>query len=146
MRGLSVLEVSCDKEMLNLEYIYSYLKESYWSKNIPKSLFLKSVENSLCFGAYLNDEQMGFARVVSDFSTFAYLCDVFIDDQFKGRGYSKKLLLEVMKHPELQGLRRFCLGTKDAQGLYEKFGFSHIRHPENWMEINRKGLYIDGAL
>ncbi len=108
--------------------IYEYLsKASYWAKNIPREVVEKSIGNSLCFGVYCKDEtQVGFARLITDKATFAYLADVFILEQHRGKGLSKWLIEVIQSHPELQGLRRWMLGTRDAHGLYEQFGWSEI--------------------
>lgn len=139
--SLSEVEVSTDSSLLNLDLTYSYITNSYWANGIPRDVFENSVKNSLCFGVYKNKVQIGFARVVSDYSTFAYLGDVFIVEEERGKGYSKILMDTIMNHPQLQGLRRFCLGTKDAHDLYKKYGFEMIKSPQNWMEIKRSHIY-----
>ena len=105
------------------------------------TLVQKCIENSLCFGAYDEGRQVGFARVISDFATFAYLADVFILESHRGRGLSKLLLREIMEHPDLQGLRRLTLVTRDAHELYRQFGFTELARPGNYMEIVRRGIY-----
>ncbi len=135
-------KISTDKGLLNIALIHAYLsKESYWAKNIPVAFVKKSIENSLCFGLYFQQEQIGFARVISDYSTFAYLADVFVAEGFRGRGLSKCLMKFILQHPQLQQLRRFCLGTRDAHKLYEQYGFTVLSHPENMMEIKHMDLY-----
>ncbi len=127
---------STDKSKLQLDVIYNYLsKESYWAQNIPIEIVKKSAEGSLCFGIYIEGKQIGYARMVTDTATFAYLADVFILDPHRGKGLSKELMKFIMKHPNLQGLRRMMLATKDAQGLYKQFGFNHLAMPERIMEI-----------
>jgi GNAT superfamily N-acetyltransferase len=117
--------ICTDPSLLSLEVIHGYLSnESYWAKNIPRKVVEVSIANSLCFGLYSKKEQIGFARVVTDKATFAYLADVFILEAFQGRGLSKWLMEMIQSHPELQGLRRWMLGTRDAHGLYEQFGWS----------------------
>ncbi len=134
---------STDKGLLHIPFIHHYLsQESYWAMGIPVELVRKSIANSLCFGIYTNNLQVGFARVVSDYSTFAYLADVFVDEAHRGMGLSKQLIQFIMNHPELKGLRRFCLGTRDAHGLYTQFNFKRIAQPENWMEIKHADIYI----
>ncbi|MBL7714527.1 MAG: GNAT family N-acetyltransferase [Bdellovibrionales bacterium] len=137
--------VSTDPKMLDVESIHAFLSRSYWAEGIPLSVVRKSVQNSLGFGLYLSDEgrfrQIGFARVVSDYATFAYLGDVYVLEEYRGKGLSKWLMDCVVAHPQLQGLRRFCLGTKDAHGLYMRYGFEVIKAPENWMEIKKPNLY-----
>ncbi|QIP11476.1 GNAT family N-acetyltransferase [Spirosoma aureum] len=128
--------VSADKTKLNLDVIHRYLsQEAYWCLNIPIQIVQRSIENSLCFGVYLGDEQVGFARVVTDLATFGYLADVFILSEHRGIGLSKQLIGFIMAYPALQGLRRIMLVTRDAHGLYEQFGFQPIENPENTMFI-----------
>ena len=130
--------ISTDKSKLNVDIVHNYLcNESYWAKNIPVEIVKKSIDGSCCFGLYINEnsifKQIGFARVVSDCATFAYLADVFIVDTYRGKGLSKWLMETIMNCPELQGLRRWLLATKDAHGLYTKFGFSALDKPERIM-------------
>lgn len=137
--------ISTDKELLDLVLIHHFLsKESYWSKNIPLEIVQRSIENSLCFGVYTNQKMIGFGRVVSDFATFAYLGDVFILPGHRGKGLSKWLMETILQHPQLQGLRRFCLGTRDAHSLYERYGFKNLVRPENWLEIKHENIYTSG--
>lgn len=134
--------LSTDKNLLQVDVIHSFLSfESYWAKDVPKIIVEKAISNSLCFGVYKNDVQMGFARVVSDFATFGYLCDVFILEEHRGKGLSKWLMEKVMQHPELQHLRRFMLGTRDAHELYRKFGFREPGNACNNMEIRIPDIY-----
>lgn len=127
---------SSDKTKLQLNVIHTYLsKESYWAQNIPFDIVKKSMEGSICFGIYLKDKQIGYARVVTDHATFGYLADVFILEAHRGNGLSKQLMQFIMAHPNLQGLRRMMLATKDAQGLYKQFGFTALAMPERIMEI-----------
>ena len=115
---------STNKTKLNINYIHHYLSvESYWAKNIPLEIVKKSIEGSLCFGVYLNEEQIGFARVITDYATFGYLADVFIDKDHRGRGLSKELMKFIMEHEVIKKLRRFMLATLDAHSLYAQFGF-----------------------
>jgi len=117
--------ISTDPSLLNVDTIYNYLSgESYWAKNIPRHVVEKSIANSLCFGLYHNNKQVGFARLVTDKATFAYLGDVFILPAYREKGLSKWLMQVIHAHPELQGLRRWVLGTRDAHGLYEQFGWT----------------------
>ena len=119
--------ISTDPAKLNADVIYHYLsEESYWAKGIPREVVEKSIANSLCFGLYNNGEQIGFARLVTDKATFAYLADVFVLPAFRGQGLSKWMMQTIHAHPELQHLRRWWLGTKDAHGLYEQFGWTRI--------------------
>jgi len=129
-------EISTDKDLLDFQMIYSYLSdESYWSKGISVEKVRRSIENSICFGVYHHGRQVGFARIITDKATFAYLCDVFILDDFRGQGLSKWLIQTILAHAELQGLRRWSLATADAHGLYSQFGFMPLTSPENWMGI-----------
>lgn len=115
---------STDKSKLNLDYIHHFLsKESYWAKNIPMDIVKTSIEGSLCFGVYENNKQIGFARVITDYATFGYLADVFIDKDYRGRGLSKELMTFIMEQDVVKKLRRFMLATLDAHSLYAQFGF-----------------------
>ncbi len=128
--------ISTDKSLLNIDLIYNYLNDdSYWAQGIQRETLEKGIVNSMCFGVYQQDVQAGFARVVTDNATFAYLCDVFILPDFRQKGLSKWLVQTIVKHPDLQGLRRWSLATADAHGLYNQFGFTEISRPERWMEI-----------
>lgn len=136
--------ISTDKNRLDIEIIHHFLaEESYWSKDVPSSVVRKAVSNSLCFGVFKGDEQVGFARVVSDYVTFAWLADVFILKEYRGIGLSKWMLEFIMSHPDLQVLRRWMLATRDAQRLYEKYGFKPVAHPERLMENHQPDVYKD---
>lgn len=128
--------ISTDKKLLDIELIYSYLNnDSYWAQGIPRQRLENAIENSMCFGVYSNTAFAGFARIITDKATFAYLCDVFILPEFRKKDLSKWLMQTIVKHPDLQGLRRWSLATADAHGLYSQFGFSQLSKPQNWMEI-----------
>lgn len=134
--------ISTDKSELAIETIHSFLANSYWSFGIPKEVVIKSIDNSLCFGIFTSaNEQIGFARIISDYATFAYLADVFILESHRGKGLSKWLLQTIIKHPDLQGLRRIILATKDAHTLYEKFGFTKLGQAEIFMENLNSDVY-----
>lgn len=134
--------ISTDKSILDLSLIHSFLStQAYWSLNIPFATVKRSVENSLCFGVYQGDRQVGFARVISDYATIAYLGDVFILPEHRGKGLSKLLVGEIMTHPDLQGLRRWMLLTSDAHGLYRQFGWKAIAGPDRFMEIANPDIY-----
>ncbi len=134
--------ISTDKSELAIEVIHLFLTNSYWSFGISKEIVTKSIDNSLCFGVFTSvNEQIGFARIISDYATFAYLADVFILEPHRGKGLSKWLLQTIIKHPDLQGLRRIVLVTKDAHTLYEKFGFTKLRHAEMFMENLNSDVY-----
>jgi GNAT superfamily N-acetyltransferase len=128
--------ISTDKALLDFDTIFNYLDgQSYWAKGIPAGTLKTAIDNSMCFGVYKDGIQAGFARVVTDKATFAYLCDVFILPAYRGVGLSKWLVQTIMADPELQGLRRWSLATLDAHGLYQQFGFKEINNPERWMQI-----------
>ena len=126
--------VSTDPGRLNLGVIHSFLKGSYWARGVPLEVVGRSVENSLCFGLYRGEEQVGFARVVTDRATFAYLADVFVLEGYRGRGLGKWLMEVVLSHPDLRDLRRWMLATADAHGLYRGYGFRELGSPEIFME------------
>jgi GNAT superfamily N-acetyltransferase len=136
------LRISTDRSELDRNLIHAFLStHSYWAKGIPFEVVQKSIEHSLCFGGYLGTVQVAFARVVSDFATFANLVDVFVLPDHRGHGYSKQIVQAVMVHPQLQGLRRFTLATSDAQGLYARHGFASLQRPELMMEIYKPDIY-----
>lgn len=127
---------------MNLSVIHQYISRSYWAKDIPFSTMKKAVENSLCFGVFSNTgEQVGFARVITDKATFAYLADVFILENHRGKGLSKWLMDNIIEHPELQGLRRMVLATRDAHGLYNQYGFVPLQSPSTFMELHQPDVY-----
>ena len=126
--------ISTDITRLDLELIHNFLKRSYWASGIPAEVVERSVENSLVFGLYKEGEQVGFARVVTDCATFAYLADVFVMESHRGRGLSKWMMGVVFSHPRLQGFRRWLLATQDAHGLYRRYGFTGLARPEIFME------------
>lgn len=127
--------ISTDRGKLDFEVIHDYLSnQSYWAKGRSVETIKRSVDNSLPFGIYKDDRQVGFARVVTDYATFAWIADVFVLEEFRGFGLSKWLMEVIIAHPELQGFRRWVLATKDAHNLYKKFGFTELLWPERWME------------
>jgi len=136
--------ISTDKTKISIDVVHDYLSQSYWAAGIPVSIVEKSIENSLCFGVYDQEKQIGFARVISDFATFAYLADVFIIPAERGKGLSKWLMKIIIEHPQLQGLRRFTLATRDAHGLYDQFGFKPFARPDRWMEVHNPAVYGAG--
>jgi GNAT superfamily N-acetyltransferase len=134
--------ISSDKQKLQIEKIYSFLsKEAYWCKNIPLNVLEKAITNSLCVGAYEGNNQVGFSRVITDYATFAWLCDVYVEKKFNGQGIAKKMIEAVMNEILPLKLRRVALTTKDAHHLYEKFGFKLTATPEYWMEIKNNEVY-----
>ena len=133
--------ISDDENLLSLEVIHKFLFTSYWSAEIPKEVLARAIANSLCFGVYEGTQQVGFARVISDYATFAYVADVFVLEEHRGKGLSKRLMDTVKSHPRLQGLRRWHLVTRDAHGLYQQYGFSSLSEPARLMEISRPDIY-----
>jgi len=134
-------EISTEPELLDLAIIHAFLAKSYWSPGIPRSIVERAIRNSLCFGLYCRAEQVGFARVITDKATFAYLADVFVLESHRGKGLSKWLLQVIKAHEDLQGLRRFMLITKDAHGLYKQFDFGELANPSRVMEITKPDMY-----
>ena len=134
-------EISTDPARIDLSVVHGFLTNSYWARGIPLETVRRSLQHSLCFGVYKGKQQAGFARVITDRATFAYLADVFVLDEFRGNGLSKWLMECIMSHPDLQGLRRWSLATRDAHGLYEKFGFKALPAPERCMERHDPDVY-----
>ena len=126
------VEFSTDKSKLDIELIYNFLTNSYWAKGRTREAVIKSMQNSICFGIYINDKQVGFARVLSD-NVFAYVTDLFVIEEHRGKGYSKVLMEKILLYEELSEIELWVLATKDAQDLYEKFGFESISNPEMYM-------------
>lgn len=134
--------VSTDHARLDLDVIHGFLTTSYWAKGVPRETVARAIEHSLSFGVYtVSGSQVGFARVISDFATFAYLADVFVLESHRGQGLGKLLMESIKQHPNLQGLRRFTLSTRDAHSLYAQFGFAPLQWPERYMEILRANPY-----
>jgi len=133
--------ISDDKTKLQPDVIHHFLRNSYWAKDIPLEVVKRSIENSVCFGVYSGNKQVGFARVVSDLATFAYLADVFILEEYRGKGLSKRLMEYIMEYPQLQGLRRWMLATRDAHGLYVQYDFKPLAIPDRWMEKQVEDIY-----
>ena len=126
--------ISTDPARIDIDVVHGFLaNDSYWARGIPRELVARSIANSLCFGLYEGTRQIGFTRVVTDRATFAWLCDVFVLPAFRGRGLSKWLIETIVSHPELQGLRRWMLATRDAHTLYARVGFEPLTAPEAWM-------------
>lgn len=134
--------ISTEKTKLDIDAIHGFLStKAYWSINIPKEKVLTSIQNSLCFGVYEDKKQIGFARIITDYSTIAYLGDVYILEKYRGKGLSKWLISTIMDFPSLQGLRRWILLTGDAHELYRKYGWTDIVDPNKWMELHNKNVY-----
>ena len=137
--------ISTDPARLDRTLIHEFLADSYWAKGIPRETVDRSIEGALCFGLYQNDRQVGFARVITDRATFAYLADVFVLESHRGRGLAAWLMETILAHPDLQGLRRWMLLTRDAHPLYRKVGFTELAHPERVMERVDAGVYERGG-
>ncbi len=133
--------ISTDPERLSLDVVYGFLTNCYWAKGIPREVVARSIEHSLCFGVYQGDAQVGFGRVISDFATVAYLGDVFVLESHRGLGLSKWLMECIVRHPALANLRRWILLTRDAHGLYSRFGFTPVETPERYMELHQPNVY-----
>jgi GNAT superfamily N-acetyltransferase len=134
-------EISTDVDRLDVQAIHAFLAATYWSPGIPLSTVQRAIDNSVCVGAYLSGEQVGFARMVTDRATFAYLADVYVVEAHRGRGLSVLMLERLFARPELQGLRRMMLVTRDAHGLYERFGFTPLAMPPRVMERHDPNAY-----
>jgi len=126
--------ISDDPAKLDLDAICDFLSRAYWAEKRPREVIEKSIRFSLNFGVYDGNRQVGFARVITDYATFAYLCDVFIHEEYRGHALGKWLMESILAHPNLQGLRRWSLATRDAHGLYKQFGFVELSNPASWME------------
>jgi GNAT superfamily N-acetyltransferase len=138
--------LSDDPSRLDVKAIHAYLRRAYWSKEIPLETVERAVRGSMCIGAYdANGAQVGLARFISDYATFAYVCDVYVLEEHRGRGLSKAMMAMATSHPKLQGLRRWTLATNDAHGLYTQFGFSSIANPERFMERVVPNIYKRAA-
>jgi GNAT superfamily N-acetyltransferase len=137
--------VDSDPERLDVAVVHGFLTDSYWAKGIPVETVRRSIRNSLCFGLYEGSRQIGFARVVTDRATFAYLADVFVLESHRGRGLAKLLMDAVVAHPELQGLRRWMLATRDAHAIYAQYGFTPLPAPEVFMQLHDPGVYSRGG-
>lgn len=134
-------EVSTDPARFDVELIHSFLRSTYWAVNIPREVLERSIQHALCFGVFVSSKQVAFARVITDYSTFAYLSDLFVVPEHRGHGVSKLLMRSILAHPHLQGLPRFVLATKDAHGLYAQFGFKPLSNPEDFMTIHNPDVY-----
>ena len=137
--------ITTDVEQMDIDAIHAYLTRSYWAEGISKALMARAMAGSLCFGLFDGTRQIGFARVITDRATYAYLCDVYVLEEYQARGLGTWMMQELMTHPDLQGLRRFGLVTRDAHRLYERCGFSALSNPAGHMEIVRAGLYLSGS-
>ena len=133
--------VSDDPARLDKATVVRFITGSYWAEGIPQATMQRAIAHSLCFGLYEGDKQLGFARVVTDRATFGYLCDVFVEESHRGEGLGQWLVECVLEHPELQGLRRLSLMTRDAHTLYQRFGFKPMADPTRYLEIHRPNVY-----
>jgi GNAT superfamily N-acetyltransferase len=133
--------ISTDPSRLDLDMIHGYLARSYWARGIPRDVLARALAHSLCFAAFAGDRQVAFARVVTDRATFGYVSDVFVLESHRGRGVGERLMAAIMTHPDLQGLRRLTLFTRDAHGLYRKFGFGETRFADRFMEVFDEAPY-----
>jgi GNAT superfamily N-acetyltransferase len=133
--------ISTDLARLDLDVIHGFLTRAYWSEGIPRAVVEQALKHSLSFGLYAGTQQIGLARVITDYATFAYVADVFVLEDYRGRGLGKWLMQTVRAHPELQGLRRWSLATRDAHGLYRQVGFDSLRNPDRWMEMVDWDIY-----
>jgi len=140
---MTTFQISTDRGALDVPLIYRFLSEqSTWAVGISRAVVDRAIENSLCFGGYVDGRQVAFARVITDYATFGNLVDVFVVPEYRGRGYAKMLMQAVLTHPSLKGLRRFTLATGDAQRLYEQFGFTPPQRPETLMERYFPNIYL----
>ena len=142
---VNTYDISTDPSRLQLAAIHAYLTRSYWSPGVPEDVVARAIAHSLCFGIYLGDAQVGFARVVTDKASFAYLSDVYVLEEHRRQGLSKRLVEAIQAHPDLQGLRRFMLATRDAHGLYAQFGFTPVARPQSMMELRRSPPWLREA-
>jgi GNAT superfamily N-acetyltransferase len=137
--------ISTDRARIDVAAVHDFLSKTYWSPGIPVDVVRRGIAGAICFGIYHGRDQVGFARVITDLATYAYLSDVYVLESHRGRGLAKWMMEVVMAHPSLQGLRRFALSTRDAHSLYEQFGFRLVANPERQMEIMRRDVYLQSS-
>ena len=135
-------QISNEQARMDVDAIHAFLTRTYWARGIPRTTVERAIAHSLCFGVFREDAQVGFARVITDRATFAYLADVYLLEEHRGQGLARRLLQAVLAHPELQGLRRWLLVTRDAHPLYRQHGFEPVAHPDRMMEIHRQDAYL----
>jgi GNAT superfamily N-acetyltransferase len=138
-------EITTDKSRMSVKAAHAFLSQAYWSPGVPLTTVQKAFDNSLCFAVLAGSEQVGFARVVTDKATFAYLADVYVLESHRGKGLAKRMVEVIQRHSELQGLRRFMLATRDAHSLYAQFGFMPLSSPVRFMELHNPNAYAQGA-
>ena len=139
---ISGYKISSETNDMDVSVIHGYISRSYWAKNIPLNTMETAINNSLCFGVFTESgNQVAFARMVTDTATFAYLADVFVLEEHRGKGISKWIMKNIIEHPKLQGIRRMTLATSDAHTLYEQFGFKALNSPESFMELHQPEVY-----
>jgi GNAT superfamily N-acetyltransferase len=138
--------VSTDRARLDVRLIHQFLTHSYWAKGIPRDVVERSLENSLCFGVFERGRQIGFARVITDYATYAYLADVFVLETHRSQGVAKFLMECIVRHPQLENLRRWTLITRDAHPLYAKFGFTPLAEPQGFMERHNPRVYSKAGI
>lgn len=143
--GSSSIEISLDPQRIDIDAVHAFLRTSYWAQAIPREIVAQAAANSLCVGAYWEGEQIGFARLVTDRATFGYLADVYVLSEHRGQGIAKQMVGALFDHPEVQGLRRLMLVTRDAHGLYADFGFTALAAPERHMEKTDPEIYQRAA-
>lgn len=134
--------VSTDRSRIDVAAVHAFLCTAYWSPGIPEAVIRRGIAGAICFGIYHGRDQVGFARVITDQATYAYLADVYVLEAHRGRGLAKWMMQVIMSHPSLQGLRRFSLSTRDAHSLYKQFGFEIVANPDRQMEILRRDIYV----
>ena len=136
--------LSTDPARIDVDAVHAFLTRTYWSPGIPRETVARGIANSLCFALYHQGRTIGLTRVITDRATFAYLCDVYVLEEFRGQGLSRWMLEVIHAHPELQGFRRWMLATRDAHGLYAKFGYAPLANPSRWMDRHDKDVYTRG--
>jgi GNAT superfamily N-acetyltransferase len=137
--------ISTDRSRVDVAAVHAFLSATYWSPGIPEDVIRRGIAGAICFGIYHGREQVGFARVITDRATYAYLSDVYVLESHRGRGLATWMMEVIMAHPDLQGLRRFSLSTRDAHALYARFGFGPVANPDRQMEIMRRDIYVKAA-
>lgn len=145
MKSENRYQISTDTSQFDVALIHEFLGSTYWARNIPRDVVERSIKHSLCFGAFVDGQQVGFARVITDYATFGYIADVFVVPAHRGRGVSKLILRAILQHPQLQGLRRLMLATQDAHRLYAQFGFEPLANPERFVTIHKPNAYQQSA-